>query len=172
MRNLRVNIKDVLYLLRLYRHDLMNHLQLVDGYASMKQYEQSQEKLHHLIMQLKNERQLQTLDAPQYVYWLLSLNLFEREMNFDFEIENHETSIEDYDGQITHDGKRLFEQIKAQLDSLIHLHILVQIKYDHDWYIKYHIKGIESLDDITFYSYGQLKVIKNEKETSFVFTYK
>lgn len=68
MSILQIELDDVLQLLRVYRHDLLNQLQLVDGYAGMGQHDVSREKLQVLINQLKNERILQTIQAPQFVF--------------------------------------------------------------------------------------------------------
>ncbi|MGP4071393.1 Spo0B domain-containing protein [Piscibacillus sp. B03] len=170
---MKVELNDVLHLLRLYRHDLMNQLQLVDGYASMKQHDLSQEKLHNLIKSLRDERLLQTLDAPQYVYWLIQLKLKEREMEIEFDIEHNEDSLLEFDDRLVHDGKRLFGEIKDHVDEFSQLHILIQIKHEHDWYIKYQVKGIDLSDgDFQADWKGRLEKVKKDNTTSFVFTYK
>ncbi|WP_194840778.1 Spo0B domain-containing protein [Filobacillus milosensis] len=167
-----VNVEDVLDLLRLYRHDLMNDLQLVQGYGSMKKHDVSMEKLNQLITKLGEDRLLQTLDAPQLVYWLFHLKLNSRETKLEFDIEHNDQSLQPYDEIILNDGKHLIQTFEKELGSLSDLHIRIEIKYEDDWYIKYRIKGNEQIKDIVLNTDSKLMIENNEEETSFVFSYK
>ncbi len=132
MSILQIELDDVLQLLRVYRHDLLNQLQLVDGYAGMGQHDVSREKLQVLINQLKNERILQTIQAPQFVFWLINLKLNERDFNINWEVENNHQSIEEFDHLLVHDGKLLTHYLKQQFNDFTQVHMFIQINFDNN----------------------------------------
>lgn len=94
-------------------------------------------------------------------------------MEFEFNIEQSEHSLLEIDGQLERDGQLLFGKIKDHADEFSQLHILIQIKHEQDWYIKYQVKGID-LSDEDFHAdwHGRLETVIKDDTTSFVFTYK
>ncbi|RPF55506.1 Spo0B domain-containing protein [Aquisalibacillus elongatus] len=169
---MKVEVEELLALLRLYRHDLMNDLQLVQGYASMNKHDLSKEKLDGLISKLREERTLQTLHAPQFVYWLIQLKLNERETRFEFEIESHDHSIGNYDEELVLDGKMLMDHLRNNLGSLAELHITLRVQYNQSWYIQYDVSRIDLLNNIDKLSKTNLEVKHNKEVTSFEFSYR
>ncbi|HEX6595153.1 MAG TPA: Spo0B domain-containing protein [Bacillota bacterium] len=68
--------KDVIQLIRHDRHDLMNQIQLLQGYATMGKVAHVQQKLDEMIIHYQNERKLLNLDAPNFVVWLLRSSIY------------------------------------------------------------------------------------------------
>ncbi|QKY69573.1 Spo0B domain-containing protein [Lentibacillus sp. CBA3610] len=62
--------KEVIQLLRHYRHDLMNHLQIVQGYLSMGKMEKAQKKLTNYMQLLQEEGKLVNMHAPAFVFYI------------------------------------------------------------------------------------------------------
>ncbi|WP_158234673.1 Spo0B domain-containing protein [Lentibacillus sediminis] len=77
---------EVLKLLTYYRHDLMNQLQVVQGYAMMGKMEKTQAKLHDVISHYQEERQLMALKAPAFILWLLQFNHNSQNLRLDYHI--------------------------------------------------------------------------------------
>ncbi|GEL77462.1 Spo0B domain-containing protein [Tenuibacillus multivorans] len=169
---MKLDVHEVLQLIRLYRHDLMNDLQLVHGYASMKQYDVSMDKLNHLIAKLSEERTLQTIDAPQFVYWLIKFKLEHKEVTLEFELDEDKQSVEPYDQELVTDAEALINTLRHELGSLEGLHIRIEIKYDHQWHIKYRVIGHEELKKVKMDKQANLMVEHKENEVLFVFSYK
>ncbi|RYG74815.1 hypothetical protein EU245_01130 [Lentibacillus lipolyticus] len=65
---------DVIQLLRHYRHDLLNQLQIVDGYLSMEKKEKARTKLADYMQHLQEEGKLINLNAPSFTLYILQLN--------------------------------------------------------------------------------------------------
>lgn len=69
-----MNEKDVVELLRLYRHDMMNDLQIVQGYASMGKMDKVESKLTEWTARLQEERKLMSLQAPAFALWVIQFH--------------------------------------------------------------------------------------------------
>ncbi|GAA0456924.1 Spo0B domain-containing protein [Alkalibacillus silvisoli] len=100
-----MNQSDFLEWLRLYRHELMNDLQIIQGYATMGKYEKSNDKINQLVERLKHERQLQTLNADQFVNWLLTVSLSVKQLDISYTIETSKTDLADVDDDMKLDSE-------------------------------------------------------------------
>src|SRR5690625_449462 len=96
----------------MYRHDLMNDLQLIQGYASMGKNDKSNEKLKQFIHKLNMERQLQTLDAPEFTLWLIKLKLFERNILCTLSVSATDAPISSFDQIMRGDGVTIVDLLK------------------------------------------------------------
>lgn len=65
---------DVLEIIRHYRHDLLNELQLVHGYLSMGKTEKTGKKVQNMIERYHEERKLFDLHCPYFTLWLMSVD--------------------------------------------------------------------------------------------------
>ncbi|WP_068674480.1 Spo0B domain-containing protein [Oceanobacillus sp. Castelsardo] len=81
---------EVVQLLQHYRHDLLNKLQLVQGYLSMGKTNKVEEKLEELFSFLNEERKLTVLQTPKFALWLIQFNhLYENfRITYTIDIEN------------------------------------------------------------------------------------
>lgn len=69
--------QDFIKVLQLYRHDLMNHLQMIHGYISINQQEKANEKISEMMHHFNNERKLFETNAPKFILWMLQVNHIE-----------------------------------------------------------------------------------------------
>lgn len=69
-----MNSEDTINLLRHYRHDWMNQLQLLQGYSSMGKLDKVKDKLNDCITTAEQERKLTNLTIPDTALWIITFN--------------------------------------------------------------------------------------------------
>lgn len=77
---------DVVKVLQHYRHDLMNHLQIVQGYLSMNKADKANEKLKAVIALYEEERKLMHLKMPAFTLWVMQMNTRFNHIKFEYRI--------------------------------------------------------------------------------------
>lgn len=82
--------KEMMELLCTYRHDVMNDLQVVQGYASMGKIDRVQTKLAEWMDHLYEERKLMSLNIPKFALWLIQFNSIHAtiRLSYDIHMEN------------------------------------------------------------------------------------
>ncbi len=65
---------EVVKMFRHYRHDLLNDLQLVHGYASMGNMDKMKEIIQNILKKSEEERKLTQLNCPHFMLWLMNFN--------------------------------------------------------------------------------------------------
>ncbi|WP_430785029.1 Spo0B domain-containing protein [Virgibacillus flavescens] len=93
--------KEVMNLLRYYRHDIMNDLQIVHAYTSMGKLEKVKEKLATYMEHFDEERKLMNLNAPALTLWLIPFNSIHPNYRFTYAIRNEHIDISEIDEKIT-----------------------------------------------------------------------
>ncbi len=124
---MRLNTSEFLQWLRLYRHDLMNDLQIIQGYATMGKYDKSNEKINQLTERLKDERLLQALNADQFAYWLLTLSLAEKQLEVTYDIDVEQSNLSSVDQQMKTDSENIIERLFKHINEyeIKPIHIVV-----------------------------------------------
>lgn len=74
--------------LRHYRHDWLNHLQIIKAYLSMDKKDELCRYLNQLIVQVHDEARLSQLGDPELSYFLLTYNWVQDKLHLDVEIES------------------------------------------------------------------------------------
>jgi stage 0 sporulation protein B (sporulation initiation phosphotransferase) len=77
---------DVISILRHYRHDLLNHIQLINGYLAMGKVEKVQSLIDELVRQSKNESHLSNLNMNQLAKEVLTFNWEAHSFHLKFEV--------------------------------------------------------------------------------------
>ncbi|ASK63075.1 hypothetical protein CFK37_13425 [Virgibacillus phasianinus] len=93
--------KEVMELLRYYRHDVMNDLQIVQAYTSMGKLEKVEEKLADYLSRFDEERKLMNLNAPNLALWLIPFNSIHPNFRFTYTILGEKINLADIDGKLT-----------------------------------------------------------------------
>ncbi|WP_229740772.1 Spo0B domain-containing protein [Ornithinibacillus halotolerans] len=106
-----VEAKDIIQLLRLQRHDLMNDLQIVHGYLSMGKTEKVKTKLNEIIDGFNQERFLMNINCPHFALWLIQVNLEHKHIQFTYSIHTENRNLHDYDLMLTNIGQTVIEII-------------------------------------------------------------
>lgn len=78
--------EDLIQVVQHYRHDLMNRLQIVQGYLSMGKIEQAEEKLNEVVDFYKEERKLMDLNVPAFMLWILEFNTIFKNFRLTYKI--------------------------------------------------------------------------------------
>ncbi|MFZ3576416.1 Spo0B domain-containing protein [Virgibacillus sp. DJP39] len=92
--------KKVMDILRYYRHDLMNDLQVVHAYTSMGKLDKVEEKLATYMAHYEEERRLMNLNAPNFALWLIPFNSIHPNFRFTYAIRD-EIDISEIDEELT-----------------------------------------------------------------------
>ncbi|WP_017472711.1 Spo0B domain-containing protein [Amphibacillus jilinensis] len=93
--------KEIVNLLRHYRHDWSNDLQVIMGYAQMGKLDKVQQKSAEVAERLMREQQFQNMDLPATILKLMRLNNLETGIRWEPVIEIVEPPIIN-DHQLAH----------------------------------------------------------------------
>ncbi|NIK11250.1 Spo0B domain-containing protein [Alkalibacillus almallahensis] len=161
--------------LRQYRHDLMNDLQIVQGYGSMGKYEKSLNKVNDLIERLKQERLLQTLNCDEFVFWLLSTSLMEHELNITFSVNTDLTELAAFDEKLTYDGQAIVSELESSIIAMTDVSVHVAIEGEEELTLQYdiHLPNEDQSDFMERLSFSGecLHAEQNEEKVSITLMY-
>lgn len=76
---------------RHYRHDWLNHMQIIKGYVSMGKMDELSRFLDHIIIKTHEESQLSQLGNTELAYYLLTYNWTQNKIQLEVEIETEDT---------------------------------------------------------------------------------
>ncbi|WP_053219037.1 Spo0B domain-containing protein [Virgibacillus senegalensis] len=100
--------EKVVELLSHYRHDWMNTMQLIGGYASMGKLEKVKEKVNQVSAEMEKERRIASAGLPQTALWVISFNWHHINFRLDYDISLDSQGYSIYD-----------EEIVSRLNSLV-----------------------------------------------------
>lgn len=104
---------DVLNTLRHYRHDWLNHLQLINGYLAMGRIEKVENLINEMVMQAKNESHLSNLNMNELAENILTFNWQGHSFWLNFEIISETRDWSKWEQLII----SYFENIMSLLDN-------------------------------------------------------
>ncbi|MBP1968791.1 stage 0 sporulation protein B (sporulation initiation phosphotransferase) [Virgibacillus natechei] len=104
--------EQTLEVLQYYRHDLMNHLQIVQGYLSIGKAEKAEAKLKESMDHYNEERKLMSLNAPMFILWLIRFNTTYMNLRITYQIHTDNIDLRRID-------KQLVEQCQDVITSLV-----------------------------------------------------
>lgn len=81
--------EDIIAMIRRDRHDLMNDIQLLEGYAAMDKVSHVQQKLGEMVSHYQEERKLLNLGAPDFALWLLRCQSIHNHIRISYVIHDH-----------------------------------------------------------------------------------
>lgn len=84
-RDHRQQQKKALQMLSRYRHDWLNHIQLVQGYLQMKKYERMVGPLRTCVEEAKKHARLSSLSSPLLAYSLMEASLHYPQLQIDIQ---------------------------------------------------------------------------------------
>lgn len=108
---------EVIQLLQHYRHDLLNQLQLVQGYLSMGKTNKVEEKLEELFSLLNEERKLTVLQTPKFALWLIQFNHIYKNFRITYTIDIENQNLEHLDEILLTECKEFMEYMKKISDG-------------------------------------------------------
>ncbi|MDY0396862.1 Spo0B domain-containing protein [Virgibacillus halophilus] len=108
---------EVLHLLRHCRHDLMNQIQLLQGYMSMNRPEKVKQKLHEMVVEADQQRKLMDLQANEFALWLLQVNMSVGQIRVSFEVNDVRENLQCMDAKLLEQTKQMFAAVEAAGDK-------------------------------------------------------
>ncbi|KGX89200.1 Spo0B domain-containing protein [Pontibacillus litoralis] len=122
-----MEVQEVTKLLRHYRHDWMNELQIVHGYAAMNKMDKVQEKLDEIIANSREEAKLMSLQAPYFALWILQCNMLNDNCKLTYQIEAEEDWSE-FDQELVNQCEAVVQIIQACISPLTLCELHVRLK--------------------------------------------
>ncbi|GAB3802033.1 Spo0B domain-containing protein [Virgibacillus kimchii] len=122
---------EVVKLLQQYRHDLMNHLQIVQGYISMNNREKAEKKLKETIRHYENERKLMNLKVPAFTLWLMQVNNLFNHIKLEYHVLT-EKKLYHVDHDLVSKGNKIISAINNTYNKEELLEISMEIKDAED----------------------------------------
>ena len=147
-----VRNEDVIELLQHYRHDLMNQVQIMKGYLSMKKYDQVSHKLDELVEGFTEERKLMNLNTPEFNLWIIRFNMWHKNIRLSYNIYT--------DKPLKELDKQFVSQCKQVVNS-IEMSILASELYELTIDLDENVKKIELIITIKGYFSDKSDLIKN-----------
>ncbi|WP_158595073.1 Spo0B domain-containing protein [Oceanobacillus piezotolerans] len=144
---------EVIRLLQQYRHDLMNRMQLVHGYLTMKKYEKVDEKIEDLFQYFQEERKLMNTKAPSFILWMMYFPLRYKQFQLEYHVDTD------------HDLSEMDESIVSECTYLMD-NLLTICNKDNLYEMKIDVIEEEQKIEFNFLVNGQFnRKIENNKQT-------
>lgn len=109
--------KEAMDILRYYRHDVMNDLQIVQAYSSMGKLEKVEEKIATYMVHFDEEQKLMNLNAPNFALWLIPFNSTHPNFRFTYAIQDEKIDLSDIDDKLTSNCKLCIAHLQEITDD-------------------------------------------------------
>lgn len=151
--------EDVLHILRHYRHDLVNHLQIVQGYLSMDKPDKARSKIESFMDLMEGERKLVNLEAPKFALYLIQFDTIYQNFRLSYTIHTIRTDLYQLDDILKEQCRYVMGQITEAADKMelymVHLQlndmkdqsgVEVKLSIQGDFISEFKIKSEENMD--------------------------
>lgn len=108
--------KDLLKVLQFYRHDIMNHLQVIHGYLNIGQQEKVTTKINDIMHHFKREKKLMDTNAPHFILWMLQVNHLEENIRVNYNFQYEKANLMTIDETLTEQSKQIINCIRLSGD--------------------------------------------------------
>lgn len=116
---------DVVKLIQYYRHDLLNHLQVVEGYIQLGNLKKAETAMRELIDHLSQERKLDNLNIPNVFLWFQTFNQKYENFNLIYDVDIENKNLQEMDLLILDKLNQIMNDIKSKCrkDTVHHVEI-------------------------------------------------
>ncbi|WP_067727287.1 Spo0B domain-containing protein [Oceanobacillus damuensis] len=146
---------EIVQMLQHYRHDLMNRLQIVQGYLSMGKAEKAEEKLNEALHYYNEERKLMSLNVPEFMLWILKFNSNFNNFRLNYTIQAVNKNMHLSDSILLGNCIDIMDSCTEELDSQVLYEIDLEIRevsnmpfMDVVFFIKGEVNPISKLENI------------------------
>ncbi|WP_077299297.1 Spo0B domain-containing protein [Virgibacillus pantothenticus] len=138
--------KDVVRLMQYYRHDLMNHLQIIYGYASMGNVKKVEEKTADVIQNYHLERKLMQLQATEFCLWVMENAYMYVDIKLDYDIHTEGKQIESIDQELTEQCKQIVTFVRKikKTDEFVTINLEIKQEELHSMEILFTVNGLNN----------------------------
>ncbi|TMW73986.1 Spo0B C-terminal domain-containing protein [Alteribacter natronophilus] len=144
-------------LLRHYRHDWLNQMQLIKGNLALGKTERVEALLDDIILQAKNEAKLSNLNGNRLAEKLLTFNWEPHNFRLNFEVISEPEGVQAKENEILTVSGRLFAWFDRQCQSGADNHLLYVINSDNgNPVIEFDFQGKLNMDALEIEEIEQL----------------
>lgn len=109
--------KEVVSIIQSYRHDLLNDLQIIQGYVKLGKMEKVDDNLNKLFAFFHKERKLLNLNIPHVVIWFLEFRMKYNQFKLDYSIRVDDIKLTDTDLYIKEKLDQIIQDIEQRADD-------------------------------------------------------
>ncbi|MCP8617002.1 Spo0B domain-containing protein [Salirhabdus salicampi] len=122
--------KEVIDVINHYRHDVLNDIQLVKGYASMGKLDKVNDIVTTIIHKAHEERKLTRLQCPHFFLWLLQFNWTYNQFQIQYQVSEQVDPLTEKDIGICDAFEQLISTLEAHVkaDQLYEGMIIIEEK--------------------------------------------
>jgi len=146
---------DVTTILQHYRHDLMNRLQIVQGYVNMGKLDKVESKLDEILDYYNEERKLMGLNVPAFMLWIIQFNSKYENFRLTYKIYPEYKSLYDYDSNLLENSEHIITCLNNFLDHEILYELHLEVR---------EVKEIDKME-ISFFLEGKSNIEVHDLET-------
>jgi stage 0 sporulation protein B (sporulation initiation phosphotransferase) len=121
--------KETVAFIQYYRHELLNHLQVIQGYMKLGNLEKAEANMEKLFEQLDRERDLLRLKIPHVFLWLFAKSMEHPELDITYSAQNYTGTLEAADKEMMEKLDYILQDVLSNVLSnsangqLFNLHI-------------------------------------------------
>ncbi|HLR67928.1 Spo0B domain-containing protein [Virgibacillus alimentarius] len=113
-----MNEKDVIQLLQYQRHEIMNELQIIQGYLSMGNSKKVKDKIETWMESFHKERKLFSLQAPLFTLWMIQFNDTYQNVRLTYNIHTKNKNLQASDRLLVDACEKIIDSIVGTGDAL------------------------------------------------------
>lgn len=98
-------------LIQFYRHELLNHLQIIQGYMKMGNLDKADKAMNKLFESLHMERHILSLNIPNVFLWIFKSQMKYQHFKITYSVEIENKNISSLDGYITESLEQTMQEI-------------------------------------------------------------
>ncbi len=133
----------IVQLLQYRRHDLVNDMQVIHGYASMQMFDKVQEKLDEFMIATEHERKLHMLGAHQFILWVEMFRMQHENFKLLYKVNDY-IDLSAHDEWITNICEKLINELNQHVhhEELYDIHLSIYKKSEQQACIQFIIEQI------------------------------
>lgn len=132
---------EVIDLLRHYRHDLLNHLQLIKGYASMNKLDKVKEKIDQGIVLSRQEAKLSDLNCPAFALWVIQFNWQHENFKLQYQVDGDNVDLSSIDSSLYAICEEMMDMLSNNMDPTYLYETYLHIHHQQKTTIKFEFIG-------------------------------
>lgn len=103
--------KEMVEILQSTQHDLMNNLQVIQGYLSMDKIDTVKSKVANYIDYYSEKRKLLNINAPHFILWVIQFNHVHNNMELSYHIQAENVDLSKIDLQLVKDCEQIIDKV-------------------------------------------------------------
>ncbi|ENH97962.1 hypothetical protein J416_02871 [Gracilibacillus halophilus YIM-C55.5] len=127
-----MNEEEIVEIIRHYRHDWLNELQLIMGYAQMGKLERVQEKTQDILAMTNHERALDQLGLPKTLITILQQQWRTDEISLTYQVNREQQNVEASDEQVEKHLSQLLQQLRQMATTTNPMNVELMLNADTD----------------------------------------